>query len=542
MGYGLMLIVRLEESKLGLTWSTFFKVLFDYDTLSLVLVCGIMLFASLLFFGFALYLENIFPGSYGIAKPWYYLFKRDFWQYKKFDDHHGEYNGEATYNELKSNNFESEPMNQQAGIEIRNMSKMFGNKLVVDNLSMNMYSSQITVLLGHNGAGKTTTISMLAGMIEPNSGTAMIDGYDIRTNTDMARNSMGFCPQHNILFDQLTVREHIILYSQLKGLNGIEAEHEAARYAQLLGLNDKINAISKTLSGGQQRKLSIGIALCGKSKIVFLDEPTSGMDVNARRNLWDVLLADKENRTILLSTHYMDEADVLGDRIAIMAEGELQCCGSSFFLKKRFGTGYHLICAKDENCNANAVTDVLREYLPDIRVENENDTEVFYELPDNKVHMFKNIFKDLEDNEKQLKLKSFGVSLTTLEEIFLKVSKGSVNASESANGQSNLVNGENETHLTMDDNEFLLDGNKRLMAQVSAMFKKRYLCWLGSWKSFLYYNLFVLICLISVAFDLSQLFKRSNLPPFDLTLNAYRNPIVFVQDTHNLNQTSNAAQ
>lgn len=371
---------------------------------------------------------------------------------------------------------------------------------------------------------------MLIGMIEPTSGTASINGYDIQSNTEMAQSSLGFCPQHNILFDELTVREHITLYSLLKGMTDAETENEVERYSDLLGLKDKMDSLSKTLSGGQKRKLSIGIALCGQSKIVFLDEPTSGMDVNARRTLWDILLAEKEHRTILLTTHYMDEADVLGDRIAIMAEGELQCCGSSFFLKKRFGTGYHLICAKDNGCNSEMVTSLLRQYLPDIRVENENESEIFYLLPENKVKMFPNIFKDLEDNEAQLNLRSFGVSLTTLEEIFLKFAKRSVgNNHEYQNGFASTENG--ETIIYPEDNEVLLTGKSLVINQITAMFKKRFLFTLRSWKTLLYYNAFVLIMLVFSSFDWSFLFNKSNLPPFELTLDTYTDPTVLIQDS-----------
>nr|CAD7269391.1 unnamed protein product [Timema shepardi] len=123
--------------------------------------------------------------------------------------------------------------------------------------------------------------------------------------------------------------------------NGIE--DEIKRYLRILELEPKENSQSHTLSGGMKRKLSAAVALCGNSQVVMFDEPTSGMDPAARRTLWDLLRSEKQGRTIMLTTHFMDEADLLGDRIAIMAGGGLQCCGSSFFLKKRFGAGYKLV-------------------------------------------------------------------------------------------------------------------------------------------------------------------------------------------------------
>lgn len=536
LGHGFLLIGRLEKTGLGLSWTTFFDISSVYDTVSVGFVCIIMLLSSILFFGFILCMENTFSSECGITKPWRFLFKRDFWQYETLD---GRFEDEFLPNETIARNFGREPMDRRAAIRICHLSKMYGNELVVDNLTLNLFENQITVLLGQNGAGKTTTLSMLLNMIEPSSGTAIINGFDIRRHGDMARNSIGFCPQNNILFDELTIKEHIMLYSQLKGMNEQEAEMEVEHYASLLGLQFEVNTISKLLSDVQQRKLSIGIALCGHSETVILDEPTSGMDVNERRALWNVLSAEKENRTILLTTHFMDEADVLGDRIAIIAEGELQCCGSPFFLKKRFGTGYHLICAKDDDCDSDEVTELLSRHLPEIQIENENDSEICYGLPDDTVYLFKNIFKDLEDNETRLKIKSFGVSLTTLESIFLKFAKGSAKV-QSTDGLSNHgdVLNEDEMILALEDEEFFQKGCGLLMSQALAMFKKRYLCWLRSWQWFFYYNLVVLILLVPVAFDLLSRIVHSDLPSLDLTLDSYKSPIIFVEETKTLNESS----
>lgn len=182
-----------------------------------------------------------------------------------------------------------------------------------------------------------------------------------------------------------------------------------------------MNSQSKTLSGGQKRKLSVAVALCGGSKVVLCDEPTSGMDPSARRALWDLLAEEKEGRTLLLSTHFMDEADVLGDRIAIMAEGELRSVGSPFFLKKRYGAGYRLVCVKGSRCDTEGFTrNVLAKHIPDIKVETDIGTELSYILREEYTSSFKDVLKDVEDNSGKYGITSYGVSLTTLEEVFLK--------------------------------------------------------------------------------------------------------------------------
>lgn len=306
--------------------------------------------------------------------------------------------------------------------KICSLRKTFNNdKIAVNDLNLKMYNDQITVLLGHNGAGKTTTMSMLTGMIPPTSGTALVSGKDIRTDMVGIRQSLGLCPQHNILFDELTVEEHLAFYGRLKGVPKDDLQEEILTYLTLIDLKDKRSTQSQRLSGGMKRKLSVCIAFCGDSKVVLLDEPTSGMDPQARRALWDVIQEEKRGRTVLLSTHFMDEADILGDRIAIMGMGVIQCCGSPFFLKKKLGAGYHLICVKDDQCDSAKVTERLRQYVPDAAVESDIGTELSYLFIEQDVSKFRVMFEMLEENLSELRLISFGVSLTTLEEVFMSV-------------------------------------------------------------------------------------------------------------------------
>lgn len=157
---------------------------------------------------------------------------------------------------------------------------------------------------------------------------------------------MGVCPQYDILFDSLTPEEHLDIFYDFKGGDPNVKQDEIAKLIKDIGVGKDQGKLAKTLSGGNKRKLSVAIALCGNSKLVMLDEPTAGMDIGARRALWDMLKSYRSNRIIVLTTHYMDEADVLGDRIGIMADGKLLCLGSSLFLKNRYGAGYKLSFTK----------------------------------------------------------------------------------------------------------------------------------------------------------------------------------------------------
>lgn len=210
-----------------------------------------------------------------------------------------------------------------------------------------------------------------------------------------------------------------------------ELNEEIGGLLQKLYLSPKRNAVSSSLSGGMLRKLSLSIALVGQSKIVVADEPTSGMDPESRRCVWDVLLKEKRSRTILLTTHFIEEADVLGDRIFIVANGKAKCYGSPIFLKRIFGVGYQLRIAKDQKFNASnearvKLNDFIRQYFKSSTVMNENIGEMVYSLDTSKEEdtqrgLFPEFFKNFEQIKSELFISTFGVTVTQLEDVFLKI-------------------------------------------------------------------------------------------------------------------------
>jgi ATP-binding cassette subfamily A (ABC1) protein 3 len=159
---------------------------------------------------------------------------------------------------------------------------------------------------------------MLSGFIDITGGSAEIFGLDVENQMDDIRLSMGVCPQHDILFDDLTVREHLNLFANFKGMDPKDIPAAIEQSIADVDLGLKADDLSKNLSGGQKRRLSVAIAFIGNSKVIFLDEPTSGMDTSARRYIWDLLKRYKNDKIVILTTHFMDEADYLGDRIGIM--------------------------------------------------------------------------------------------------------------------------------------------------------------------------------------------------------------------------------
>ncbi|XP_052830945.1 cholesterol transporter ABCA5 [Octopus bimaculoides] len=302
----------------------------------------------------------------------------------------------------------------KVGIRIMRLFKSFKTTketiTAVDNISLNLYEDEITCLLGHNGAGKTTLINMLAGFLKPDSGHAMIYGYDVANadNLDQLKTMIGLCPQENIIHDHLTCKENLRTFAALKGFSAAEIEDEVDSLLKDLNLTEKADVFSKNLSGGQKRKLSVGMAFIGRPKIIFLDEPTAGVDPLSRRNMWELLKKYKKNHCILLTTHFMDEADILSDRKAIISKGKLQCYGSSLFLKYNYGIGYHL--------NIHLTTSMFTSSPH----------------PEDKINsilmiLFSDILRSLEEKEngvtkaENLGIKSYGVSMTTLEDVFFQI-------------------------------------------------------------------------------------------------------------------------
>ncbi|XP_051796407.1 retinal-specific phospholipid-transporting ATPase ABCA4a [Acanthochromis polyacanthus] len=544
-GFGTEYLSRYEEQGLGLQWNNIQTSPLEGDEFSFLTSICMMGLDTVLYGVLAWYLDNVFPGQYGIGRPFYFPFLPCYWlnsvapvsgktelDNKGFDNLANKEQGELQKKEEEENNgqdkpqtvennpscehhdererlgkpdeaeknqekdeqpfFEAEPADLMKGVCIQDLVKVFGSciKPAVDGLSINFYESQITAFLGQNGAGKTTTMSILTGMFPPTSGTATIYGQDIRTDMDTIRQSLGMCPQHNILFQYMTVAEHILFYSLLKGRPIAEAEEEVENMLQDLGLPHKRAELTQNLSGGMQRKLSVALAFVGGAKVVILDEPTSGVDPYSRRSIWDLLLKYRAGRTVIMSTHHMDEADLLSDRVAIISQGRLHCCGSPIFLKNCFGAGFYLTlvrrmkhdalktscdCTEDCSCtcskcskfkaeqeesqapdrqmdgNMDRITALIHHHVPQARLIEAVGQELTYLLPNRNFQprAYASLFRELEETLADIGLSSFGVSDTSLEEIFLKVTadENATNrkCAQESNGQNSCQESDGNT-------------------------------------------------------------------------------------------------
>ena len=223
-------------------------------------------------------------------------------------------------------------------IELKELSKQFGSRTAVDKLTLSVEQGTVFGLLGQNGAGKTTTIKMLCGLLSPSSGNALIEGISVTAKPQEVKKLVAVSPQETAVAKQLTVFENLEFVAEIYGANKSTAKEKAQEMLLRFGLADRAKDKAKSLSGGMARKLSIAMALISKPKVLFLDEPTLGLDVRARRELWNVIGELNGKMTVVLTTHYLEEAQALCNKIAIMSCGELRALGAAEEIMKQSNT------------------------------------------------------------------------------------------------------------------------------------------------------------------------------------------------------------
>ena len=222
-------------------------------------------------------------------------------------------------------------------IQATNLTKRFGQKTAVDHLELAVKPGELFALLGVNGAGKTTTIKMLSGLTRPTEGDAILLGDSITESPQTAKAHNGVSPQETAIARNLSVEENVVLMARIYGLDARTAREKADAISRQLGLSEVAKQKAKTLSGGMQRRLSIAMALISEPKILFLDEPTLGLDVIARRELWSVVQKLHGQVTIILTTHYLEEVEALSDRVGVMANGRMTAVGTVEELVRQTG-------------------------------------------------------------------------------------------------------------------------------------------------------------------------------------------------------------
>ncbi|XP_053660291.1 phospholipid-transporting ATPase ABCA1 [Anopheles marshallii] len=455
------------------------------DNISLFLVLVYQLLGTVLWLFLWFYVSNVWPGRYGTPKSKGFFFSKSYWIYcndglrntnkinaesEKNLQRNSSYNNEVSDDvEMSRIPYMDEESNQSTieeyrlpceetpttaavknVVRISNLNKTYkgrtgGAKIAVTDFSLSIYSHSVTVLLGHNGAGKTTTMNIITGLLPPTSGTIVVDGEH---DPNRYRQRIGFCPQHNVLFSFLNCRQHLEFFGRLRGLNEAEAQEQVRIVLGKVNLRDKSESLVHTLSGGMKRRLCLANAIIGNTKLLILDEPTSGLDPESRRDIWDALLKLRQDHTILLTTHFMEEADVLADWVAIMEYGKLLAFGSPLYLKRKYGKGYTLKVCKGKHFDQERTWNVIRDHVPNAIVRDSVQEILAVTLPYDDVALYAAMLKTLEEERASLGIETIGMADATLEEVFLNsctIKKELQHHQESVDGPMRSANSEKDS-------------------------------------------------------------------------------------------------
>ncbi|KAH6936710.1 hypothetical protein HPB50_020914 [Hyalomma asiaticum] len=366
-------IVRIisahEENNQGARWSNIHITGSPYDNVTLTMMLCVVLGYCALYAVLVWYLDNVWPWQYGIPKEPFFFAKESYW-YPKASSKLQHQSKDATEASIP---LESVGDRGNPGIVLDNVTKIYsGRTVALCRVSLKAYPGDVTVLLGRNGAGKTTLLRLITGLEQASAGSVYVAGHDVALDTDAARRSMGFCPQENILFLGLTVLEHLQFFARIRGGSWATTHSAIEEILVAFNLSEKRDTLASSLSWGTRRKLQLGIAVVGNPQIVVLDEPTAGADPECKGALWECVLRFHEDKTMLMTTHSMEEAETLGDRIAVLAAGRMRCCGSSLFLRNTYGAGYWIRVTLEESAIPDDINELIRifkKHVPTALVE-----------------------------------------------------------------------------------------------------------------------------------------------------------------------------
>ncbi len=416
----------------------------------------------------AMYLENIVPSDIGVSKSCCFCFKRGESPCLEAETDENallQFAPKGSANIL-NNGEHSLPADKRfpadvtvarehartdltAPVRILDLVKVFPSRdggvfRAVDNLSMTINDHECLGFLGPNGAGKSTTINMLCGYLAPDAGTAFLAGRDIRHDMDAVHMIMGVCPQENVLWTDLTSGEHLEFYGRLKGLRGADLEKAIIKGLEEVNLLEVRNKKCGEYSGGMKRRLCVAISLIGNPRIILLDEPTTGLDPGARRALWAVIKRAKQRSAILLTTHSMEEAEMLCDRMAVFKAGQLSVIDSSANLKQRFVKGLKLSVTFEDPNKEEGVIDLVKRHSTSCEILSNIGGVIAFELPKDTTKLA-NVFGWMEASRARLSIIDWALSNTTLEEAFVHIASGKYEQEELLQHMAH-VNNDNNAH------------------------------------------------------------------------------------------------
>ncbi|XP_011868082.1 PREDICTED: uncharacterized protein LOC105562133 isoform X2 [Vollenhovia emeryi] len=509
--YGCLYVVRKEVQSIGISWSNMWEESSPGDSMTLGMLLIMIAFDGCLYAAIG------------------YLIAR----YTDSDD-------ESDLSSLTVTE-------KQIGVKFENVRKVYrterGDVVAVEDFTLKLCEGEVTSLLGRNGAGKTTIIKMLTGMVAPTNGEICLNGEE------GCKPDIGVCPQDNVLIGTLTPREHMIFYWKLKKPNddNNNMQKNVNEMLTSLELGRQEHEPVSRLSGGTRRRLCVALAFLGSPRLVILDEPGSGVDPAARRRIWRLIDQHRIGRTVLLSTHHLDEADMLSDTVVVMHKGKILCTGSPLSLKMTHGRGYRLnvafppdhyangeagiggIAETVDKKNLKALRTVIEEVVPNTTINEVSDAEVTVALPFQGKNGINNdiaqVAKALEDNRKLLGFSHFSLECDTLERVFLDLcARADSGSSAIRASQDSVITVEHVEAPVSDDNVDLITdmvGKPTPIRQMKAMIKKRLWHFTRDWRAPLA-ALVLPTMFVAVAMGFSLIRPPSeNEPPLALTPKLY---------------------
>ncbi|KAF0852638.1 mitochondrial ABC transporter A family member 7-like [Andalucia godoyi] len=359
----------------------------------------------------------------------------------------------ATFSSTTSGGLSPDDQRTLGGLVSFNIQKTFvrsdgTKKAALKGVSLTCPQGTITAMLGSSGGGKTTFCNCILGRLPKDNGKVYIAGYDLDTERSKIFPFLGVCPQFDAQWEDQTGREHLIFYGRLRGLSGRKLIVAVQQALEAVNLVEFADVRSKAYSGGMKRRLSVAIAFLGSPRFVLLDEPTTGMDVHSRREVWDAIQASKEGKAVLLTTHALEEAEALADRVCIVNSGNLECIGTVEELKNRYGNGYSMqIALTDHGSAANSQSSSASEAVKQFVSTNFEDAELTdeiagtfkYSIPSSDNTKLSSIFELMESHKSTLKISDWALSRVTLESVFLLVTEDAKQREESASSSDSAA-------------------------------------------------------------------------------------------------------
>jgi ABC-type multidrug transport system ATPase subunit len=431
------------EGQSGIRW---YDIHNNDETWPIQNTFAFLIFDSILYLVIAWYLDAVLPVEYGVSQPWYFPFSPFYWT-----DHSWRSSKRTTL--VEDINEEEEialkdcmdedvwnerqrvirdQASEDTRVKVSNLKKVYRkwpfrsrwDFTAVKGLNLHVKEDSLFCLLGHNGAGKTTTFNMLVGMFAPTEGDCWIDGKSVRRDIAAIRSQLGFCPQHDLLWPVLTAREHLRIYASFKNLPSDQVQGEIQTRLEGVGLASMGDVHCKSFSAGLRRRLSIAISLIGNPSILYLDEPTTGMGPAAMRQVWKVIEESKKGRVTILTTHSMEEAEMLGDNIGIMSKGQFAAMGTASHLRRKFGVGAQLT-VKSPLETMETIALSISHIIPDCkRVPSSQESSgiVEYAIPAaTSAGLVQAVLQHLEGEKSKERVLGFSIGLSSLEDVFVGI-------------------------------------------------------------------------------------------------------------------------